>query len=70
MSGVHEHLLADLSGVSCWQDVKVGQQSAGLHHTLVPALLLLPTKQDVVLKCSILNPSLLRDVSHRSLQNH
>lgn len=70
MTQVQKHLLADLSGVSCRQDVEVGQQSAGLQHMLVPALLVLSTEQDVVLQRSVLNPGLLRDVSHRSLQDH
>lgn len=64
INGVHQHLLANLSGISCWQNVKIREQSACLYHSLVPGLLLLFTKKDVVLQCGILNPGLLRNVSH------
>lgn len=58
------NLLPDLSGITSGQNLQVREQGAGLQHTLVPALLLLSAKHDVVLQGGILDPGLLGHVGN------
>lgn len=61
------HLLSDLSGVSCRQIIQIWQQGTGFQHSLVPAFLFFPSKQNVVLQTGILDPSLLGNVGNGAL---
>lgn len=61
------HLLPNLCGVSSRQDLQVRQQSTGVQHPLVPGLLLLTTKHNIVLDRGILDPGLLRYIGHWAL---
>ncbi len=61
------YLLPYLGHVSSWQDLKVRLQSTATEAITIQNILCLLPKQNVVLDCGVLNPGLLRDVSHSAL---
>ncbi len=61
------YLFSDLGHVPSWQDLKVRLQSTATEAVVIQTIICMLPKQNVVLDCGILDPGLLRDVSHSTL---